>query len=137
MSGENKGDIGNANDHLANIKREIADLDREIKETISKIEDFSYENIDEDIKEFKKQINEELNEINSVFKEISKNHKEEVKRITIKYCLNEDVFEGVFEDFNKLVDKDFNKHQKIKEHLKEIELQSVIRYATHRIYRRT
>ncbi len=49
--------------------------------------------------------------------------------ITIKYRLDEDIFEGVFEDFDKWVDKGFNiqKHQsKIKEYLKEIELKNTI-----------
>ncbi len=128
MSDENIGDIRNANHHLGNIEMNIADLEREIKEKANKIEGFSYEDIDKNIKEFKNQINEELNKINSVFEEISKNHKE-VKPIIIEYRLNEDVFEGVFEDFDKLVDKGFNiqRHQsKIKEYLKEIELKSVI-----------
>ncbi len=128
VSDENIGDIRNANHHLGNIEMNIADLEREIKEKANKIEGFSYEDIDKNIKEFKNQINEELNKINSVFEEISKNHKE-VKPITIEYRLNEDVFEGVFEDFDKLVDKGFNiqRHQsKIKEYLKEIELKSVI-----------
>ncbi|WP_158226027.1 AAA family ATPase, partial [Helicobacter pylori] len=82
---------------------------------------------DNNIEEFKDQINEELSKINSAFEEISKNHKE-VKPITIKYRLNEDIFEEVFEDFDKLVDKGFNtqRHQsKIKEYLKEIELKNV------------
>lgn len=128
VSDENIGDIRNANDHLANIKKNIDDLKHEIKENANKIEGFSYGDIDENIEEFTKQINEELGKINSAFKEISKNHKE-VKPITIKYRLNEDVFEGVFEDFDKLVDKGFNiqRHQsKIKEYLKEIELKDVI-----------
>lgn len=42
-----------------------------------------------------------------VFEEILKNYKE-VKLIIIEYCLNEDIFEEVFEDFDKLVDKGFN-----------------------------
>ncbi len=129
VSEGDRGDIGNANYHLADMEANIADLERERKETISKIENFSYENIDKNIEEFKNQINKELGEINSVFKKISKNHKEEVKLITIEYRLNEDVFEGVFEEFNKLVDKDFNiqRHQsKIKEYLKGIELKDVI-----------
>ncbi len=112
---------------MANIKKNIDDLKHEIKENANKIEGFSYGDIDENIEEFTKQINEELGKINSAFKEISKNHKE-VKPITIKYRLNEDVFEGVFEDFDKLVDKGFNiqRHQsKIKEYLKEIELKNV------------
>ncbi|MUU45904.1 TrlF family AAA-like ATPase [Helicobacter pylori] len=128
VSDENIGDIRNANHHLANEKMNIVDLEREIKEKANKIEGFSYEDMDENIEEFKQQINKELNKINSVFEEISKNHKE-VKPITIEYRLNEDVFEGVFEDFDKLVDKGFNiqRHQsKIKEYLKEIELKSVI-----------
>ncbi|EJB40825.1 ATPase [Helicobacter pylori Hp A-4] len=128
VSDENIGDIRNANYHLANEKINIADLEREIKEIANKIESFSYEDMDKNIEEFKNQINEELNKINSVFEEISKNHKE-VKPITIEYRLNEDVFEGVFEDFDKLVDKGFNiqRHQsKIKEYLKGIELKSVI-----------
>ncbi|MCQ2788493.1 ATPase [Helicobacter pylori] len=128
VSDENIGDIRNANDHLANIKKNIDDLKYEIKENANKIEGFSYGDIDENIEEFTKQINEKLSKINSAFKEISKNHKE-VKPITIKYRLNEDVFEGVFEDFDKLVDKGFNiqRHQsKIKEYLKEIELKDVI-----------
>ncbi len=128
VSDENIGDIRNANDHLANIKKNIDDLKHEIKENANKIENFSYEDMDKNIEEFKQQINEELGKINSVFEEISKNHKE-VKSITIKYRLNEDVFEGVFEDFDKLVDKGFNiqRHQsKIKEYLKEIELKDVI-----------
>ncbi|WP_033739908.1 TrlF family AAA-like ATPase [Helicobacter pylori] len=129
VSEGDRGDIGNANYHLADIETNIADLEREIKETISKIKSFSYENIDKNIEEFKNQINEELGKINSVFKKISKNHKEEVKLITIEYRLNEDVFEDVFEEFNKLVDKGFNiqRHQsKIKEYLKGIELKDVI-----------
>ncbi|MBM0607150.1 AAA family ATPase, partial [Helicobacter pylori] len=76
----------------------------------------------------KDQINEKLSKINSAFEEISKNHKE-VKPITIEYRLNEDIFEEVFEDFDKLVDKDFKiqKHQsKIKEYLKEIGLKDII-----------
>ncbi|MFP6028393.1 TrlF family AAA-like ATPase [Helicobacter pylori] len=127
VSDENIGDIRNANDHLANIKKNIDDLKHEIKENANKIEGFSYGDIDENIEEFTKQINEELGKINSAFKEISKNHKE-VKPITIKYRLNEDIFEEVFEDFDKLVDKGFNtqRHQsKIKEYLKEIELKNV------------
>ncbi|EJB80214.1 ATPase [Helicobacter pylori Hp H-4] len=126
---ENIGDIRNANYHLANEKMNIADLEREIKEIANKIEGFSYEDMDKNIEEFKNQINKELNKINSAFEKISKNHKEEVRLITIKYYLNEDIFEGVFEDFDKLVDKGFNiqRHQsKIKEYLKEIELKSVI-----------
>ncbi|WP_100999419.1 TrlF family AAA-like ATPase [Helicobacter pylori] len=128
VSDENIGDIRNANDHLANIKKNIDDLKHEIKENANKIKGFSYEDIDKNIEEFKNQINKELNKINSTFEEISKNHKE-VKPITIKYRLNEDVFEGVFEDFDKLVDKDFKiqKHQsKIKEYLKEIGLKDII-----------
>ncbi|MGL2431145.1 TrlF family AAA-like ATPase [Helicobacter pylori] len=128
VSDESIGDIRNANYHLANIKMDIADLKRERKENTNKIEGFSYEDIDKNIKEFKNQINEELNKINSVFEEISKNHKE-VEPITIEYRLNEDVFEGVFEDFDKLVDKGFNiqRHQsKIKEYLKGIELKDII-----------
>ncbi len=107
VSDENIGDIRNANYHLANEKMNIVDLEREIEEIANKIEGFSYGDIDENIEKFKNQINEELNKINSVFEEISKNHKE-VKPITIEYRLNEDVFEGVFEDFDKLVDKGFN-----------------------------
>ncbi|WP_120832614.1 TrlF family AAA-like ATPase [Helicobacter pylori] len=128
VSDENIGDIRNANYHLANEKMNIADLEREIKEIANKIENFSYEDMDKNIEEFKNQINEELGKINLDFEEISKNHKE-VKPITIKYRLNEDVFEGVFEDFDKLVDKGFNiqRHQsKIKEYLKGIELKDVI-----------
>ncbi|RVZ30896.1 TrlF family AAA-like ATPase [Helicobacter pylori] len=127
VSDENIGDIRNANDHLANIKKNIDDLKHEIKENANKIENFSYEDMDKNIEEFKDKINEELSKINSAFEEISKNHKE-VKPITIEYRLNEDIFEEVFEDFDRLVDKGFNtqRHQsKIKEYLKEIELKNV------------
>ncbi len=126
---ENIGDLERANCQLADIEKEITDLKREIEEITNKIKGFSWEGIDKDIENFENQIEEKLKEINSVFKEISKNHKEEVKPITIKYRLNEDIFEGVFEDFDKLVDKGFNiqKHQsKIKEYLKEIELKNTI-----------
>ncbi|GAA7923215.1 PHP-associated domain-containing protein [Helicobacter pylori] len=125
---ENIGDLERANYQLADIEREIADLKREIEEIANKIKGFSWEGIDKNIEEFKDQINKELRKINSAFEEISKNHKE-VKPITIKYRLNEDIFEGVFEDFDKLVDKGFNiqKHQsKIKEYLKKIELKNTI-----------
>ncbi|GAA7345733.1 TrlF family AAA-like ATPase [Helicobacter pylori] len=124
---ENIGDLERANYQLAGIEREITDLKREIEEITNKIEGFSYGDIDKNIEEFKDQINKELSKINSDFKEISKNHKE-VKPITIKYRLNEYIFEEVFEDFDKWVDKGFNtqKHQsKIKEYLKEIELKDV------------
>ncbi|GAA8106424.1 gamma-glutamylcyclotransferase [Helicobacter pylori] len=127
VSNESIGDIRNANDHLAKIKMDINDLKHEIKENANKIENFSYEDMDKNIEEFKDQINEKLSKINSAFEEISKNHKE-VKPITIEYRLNEDIFEEVFEDFDKLVDKGFNtqRHQsKIKEYLKEIELKNV------------
>ncbi|GAA8603326.1 AAA family ATPase [Helicobacter pylori] len=126
---ENIGDLERANCQLADIEKEITDLKRKIEEITNKIKGFSWEGIDKDIENFENQIEEKLKEINSVFKEISKNHKEEVKPITIKYRLNEDIFEGVFEDFDKLVDKGFNiqKHQsKIKEYLKEIELKNTI-----------
>ncbi|EKE84932.1 TrlF family AAA-like ATPase [Helicobacter pylori] len=128
VSDESIGDIRNANDHLAKIKMDINDLKHEIKEIANKIENFSYGDIDKNIEEFKDQINEKLSKINSAFKKISKNHKE-VKPITIKYRLNEDIFEEVFEDFDKLVDKGFNtqRHQsKIKEYLKEIGLKDII-----------
>ncbi|WP_208397710.1 TrlF family AAA-like ATPase [Helicobacter pylori] len=128
VSDESIGDIRNANYHLANIKMDINGLEHEIKEIANKIEGFSYGDIDKNIEEFKDQINEKLSKINSAFEEISKNHKE-VKPITIEYRLNEDIFEEVFEDFDKLVDKGFNtqRHQsKIKEYLKEIELKNVI-----------
>ncbi len=72
MSEGDRGDIGNANYHLADIETNIADLEHKIKETISKIKSFSYENIDKNIEEFKNQINKELGKINSVFKKISK-----------------------------------------------------------------
>lgn len=127
VSDESIGDVRNANYHLANIKKNIDDLKHEIKEIANKIENFSYGDIDKNIEEFKNQINKELSKINSAFEEISKNHKE-VKPITIEYRLNEDIFEEVFEDFDKLVDKGFNaqRHQsKIKEYLKEIELKNV------------
>ncbi|EJC51380.1 TrlF family AAA-like ATPase [Helicobacter pylori] len=127
VSDESIGDVRNANYHLANIKMNINDLKHEIKEIANKIEGFSYGDIDKNIEEFKDQINEESSKINSAFEEISKNHKE-VKPITIEYRLNEDIFEEVFEDFDKLVDKGFNtqRHQsKIKEYLKEIELKNV------------
>ncbi len=127
VSDESIGDIRNANYHLANIKMDINGLEHEIKEIANKIEGFSYGDIDKNIEEFKDQINEKLSKINSAFEEISKNHKE-VKPITIEYRLNEDIFEEVFEDFDKLVDKCFNtqRHQsKIKEYLKEIELKNV------------
>ncbi|MFP6178824.1 TrlF family AAA-like ATPase [Helicobacter pylori] len=127
VSDESIGDVRNANYHLANIKMNINDLKHEIKEIANKIEGFSYGDIDKNIEEFKDQINEKLSKINSAFEEISKNHKE-VKPITIEYRLNEDIFEEVFEDFDKWVDKDFNiqRHQsKIKEYLKEIELKNV------------
>lgn len=126
---ENIGDLERANCQLADIEKEITDLKRKIEEITNKIKGFSYEDIDKNIEKFKDQINKELSKINSVFEEISKKHKEEVKLITIKYRLNEDIFEGVFEDFDKLVDKGFNiqKHQsKIKEYLKEIELKNTI-----------
>ncbi|WP_120909085.1 TrlF family AAA-like ATPase [Helicobacter pylori] len=127
VSDESIGDIRNANYHLANIKMDINGLEHEIKEIANKIEGFSYGDIDKNIEEFKDQINEKLSKINSAFEEISKNYKE-VKPITIEYRLNEDIFEEVFEDFDKLVDKGFNaqRHQsKIKEYLKEIELKNV------------
>ncbi|RVY37148.1 TrlF family AAA-like ATPase [Helicobacter pylori] len=127
VSDESIGDIRNANYHLANIKMDINGLEHEIKEIANKIEGFSYGDMDKNIEEFKDQINEKLSKINSAFEEISKNHKE-VKPITIEYRLNEDIFEEVFEDFDKLVDKCFNtqRHQsKIKEYLKEIELKNV------------
>ncbi|WP_441698032.1 TrlF family AAA-like ATPase [Helicobacter pylori] len=125
---ENIGDLERANYQLVGIEREITDLKREIEEITNKIKGFSWESIDKDIEEFKDQINKELSKINSAFEEISKNHKEEVKPITIKYRLGEYIFEGVFEDFDKWVDKGFNtqKHQsKIKEYLKKIELKNV------------
>ncbi|GAA8471278.1 AAA family ATPase [Helicobacter pylori] len=125
---ENIGDLERANYQLAGIEKEITDLKRKIEEIANKIKGFSWEGIDKDIEEFKDQINKELSKINSAFEEISKNH-EEVKPITIKYRLNEDIFEGVFEDFDKWVDEGFNtqKHQsKIKEYLKEIELKNAI-----------
>ncbi|MGN8521414.1 TrlF family AAA-like ATPase [Helicobacter pylori] len=128
VSDESIGDIRNTNYHLANIKMDINGLEHEIKEIANKIEGFSYGDIDKNIEEFKDQINEKLSKINSDFEEISKNHKE-VKPITIEYRLNEDIFEEVFEDFDKLVDKDFKiqKHQsKIKEYLKEIGLKDII-----------
>ncbi|PUD34519.1 TrlF family AAA-like ATPase, partial [Helicobacter pylori] len=128
VSDENIGDVRNANYHLAKIKMDINDLKHEIKEIANKIENFSYGDMDKNIEEFKDQINEKLSKINSAFKKISKNHKE-VKPITIEYRLNEDIFEEVFEDFDKLVDKDFKiqKHQsKIKEYLKEIGLKDII-----------
>ncbi|RVY74074.1 ATPase [Helicobacter pylori] len=128
VSDESIGDVKNANYHLANIKMDINGLEHEIKEIANKIEGFSYGDIDKNIEEFKDQINEELSKINSAFEEISKNHKE-VKPITIKYRLNEDIFEEIFEDFDKLVDKGFNtqRHQsKIKEYLKEIGLKDII-----------
>ncbi len=128
VSDEDMGDIRTANDHLANIKMNINDLKRKIEEITNKIKSFSWEGIDKDIENFENQIEEKLKEINSAFEEISKNHKE-VEPITIKYRLDEDIFEGVFEDFDKLVDKGFNiqKHQsKIKEYLKEIELKNTI-----------
>ncbi len=127
VSNESIGDVRNANYHLANIKMNINDLKHKIEETTNKIESFSYGDIDKNIEEFKDQINEELSKINSAFEEISKNHKE-VKPITAEYRLNEYIFEEIFEDFNKLVDKDFKiqRHQsKIKEYLKEIELKNV------------
>ncbi len=127
VSDENIGDVRNANYHLANIKMNINDLKHKIEETANKIKGFSYGDIDKNIKEFKNQINEELSKINSAFEEISKKH-EEVKPTTIEYRLNEDIFEGVFEDFDKWVDKGFNtqRHQsKIKEYLKEIGLKDV------------
>ncbi len=127
VSDENIGDVRNANYHLANIKMNINDLKHKIEETANKIEGFSYGDIDKNIEEFKDQINKELSKINSAFEEISKNHKE-IKPITIEYRLNEDIFEEVFDDFDKLVDKGFNtqRHQsKIKEYLKEIELKKV------------
>ncbi|GAA8172889.1 PHP-associated domain-containing protein [Helicobacter pylori] len=127
VSDESIGDVRNANYHLANIKMNINDLKHKIKETANKIEGFSYGDIDKNIEEFKDQINEELSKINSALEEISKNHKE-VRPITIEHRLNEDIFEEVFEDFDKLVDKGFNtqRHQsKIKEYLKEIELKNV------------
>ncbi|UOS28890.1 AAA family ATPase [Helicobacter pylori] len=125
---ENIGDLERANYQLVGIEREIIDLKREIEEITNKIKGFSWESIDKDTEEFKDQINKELSKINSAFEEISKNHKEEVKPITIKYRLDEYIFEGVFEDFDKWVDKGFNtqKHQsKIKEYLKKIELKNV------------
>ncbi|UOS34511.1 AAA family ATPase [Helicobacter pylori] len=125
---ENIGDLERANYQLVGIEREITDLKREIEEITNKIKGFSWESIDKDIEEFKDQINKELSKINSAFEEISKNHKEEVKPITIKYRLDEYIFEGVFEDFDKWVDKGFNtqKHQsKIKEYLKKIELKNI------------
>ncbi len=125
---ENIGDLERANYQLADIEREITDLKREREEITNKIKGFSWEGIDKNIEEFKDQINKELSKIDSAFEEISKNHKE-VKPITIKYRLDENIFEGVFEDFDKLVDKGFNiqKHQsKIKEYLKEIELKNTI-----------
>ncbi len=127
VSDENIGDVRNANYHLANIKMNINDLKHKIEETANKIKGFSYGDIDKNIEEFKNQINEELSKINSAFEEISKKH-EEVKPTTIEYRLNEDIFEGVFEDFDKWVDKGFNtqRHQsKIKEYLKEIGLKDV------------
>ncbi len=127
VSDESIGDIRNANYHLANIKMNINDLKHKIEETANKIEGFSYGDIDKNIEEFKDQINEELSKINSALEEISKNHKE-VRPIIIEHRLNEDIFEEVFEDFDKLVDKGFNtqRHQsKIKEYLKEIELKNV------------
>ncbi|GAA8843071.1 gamma-glutamylcyclotransferase [Helicobacter pylori] len=126
---ENIGDLERANCQLADIEKEITDLKRKIEEITNKIKGFSYEDIDKNIEEFKDQINKELSKINSAFEEISKKHKEEVKLITIKCRLNEDIFEGVFEDFDKLVNKGFNiqRHQsKIKEYLKEIELKDTI-----------
>ncbi|WQX87979.1 ATPase [Helicobacter pylori] len=128
VSDENIEDIRNANDHLESTKKNIDDLEHEIKEIDNKIKGFSYGDIDKNIEEFKDQINEKLSKINSAFEEISKNHKE-VKPITIEYRLNEYIFEEVFEDFDKLVDKDFKiqKHQsKIKEYLKEIGLKDII-----------
>ncbi|GAA8085094.1 hypothetical protein Neuguinea66_13920 [Helicobacter pylori] len=127
VSDESVGDIITANEYLVNIKMNVNDLEHEIEEIDNKIKGFSHESINKNIEEFEKQINEKLKEINSDFKKISKKHKE-VKPITIKYRLNKDIFEGVFEDFDKLVDKGLNiqRHQsKIKESLKKIELKDI------------
>ncbi len=103
LSDENIQDAQLAGNDIPLIRENIQTILNDIVEIKRRIGSFNTTDIDNKIQNFKETINDELERINATFTEIAEENPSEIKLITVKYELDQDIFENVFEELeNKL-----------------------------------
>ena len=104
LSEENIQDAKNASQKLISLRTERENKLCELQTIRKNIKLFNTDDINTGIKEFESLINDELEKINQIFREISEKNPSEVKLIEVKYEPNNDIYQKLFNEFERIVD---------------------------------
>lgn len=123
---ENLNDLKNAISNKSTIESEIINLKEEINLIEKDISSFNTTNIDETINQFKFEINNEISKINQLFLNIAIQHSQNVKEIKVEFTINENIFNGVFEEFMSKLAPTQKNNATLKDYLGQISLSDTL-----------
>lgn len=131
LSSDNIQDAQYASQNIIRLKDEQKNKLRELVQIKRKMSEFAVDEIDENIRNFEDTINLELEKINAIFKDIAEKNPSEVKLIEVKYELDKNVFEKVFQELENVL----SIHNKISsfkktftEYLAQVSLEDVLSF---------
>ena len=103
LSPENIDDAKYASKKIVELQNERQNKICALREINKKIRFFAFADLDTKIYEFKTDIGSELQKINTIFRDISEKNPTEVKSIEVKYELNQDIFDKVFDELENIL----------------------------------
>ena len=104
LSEENIQDAKNASQKLISLRTERENKLCEFRTIKKDIRLFNIDDINANIKEFGVLIDKELERINQIFREIAEKNPSEVKLIEVKYEPSDDIYQRVFDEFERVLD---------------------------------
>ena len=103
LSADNIQDAQYASQNIVRLKDERKNKLRDLVEIKRKICEFAVDGIDDNIRGFEDAINLELEKINAIFQDIADKNSSEVELIEVKYELDKNVFEKVFQELERVL----------------------------------
>lgn len=103
LSSENIDDAKSASQKIMQLEHDRKDVLTSLCKIREHARGFSSVEIDKDIDEFGNKIKDELDKINKKFKDIAEQNPDEVKIIEVKYEIDENIFEKVFEELESIL----------------------------------
>jgi len=103
LSSENIDDAKSASQNIVQLQNERKNTLASLCSIREEIKSFSVDEIDTIISEFEHSIESELEKINTIFEDIAKQNPDEVKLIEVKYEINKNIFEKVFEELESIL----------------------------------
>lgn len=131
LSSDNIQDAQYASQNIIRLKDEQKNKLRDLAKIKRKISGFTVDEIDENIRNFEDTINLELEKINAIFKDIAEKNPSEVKLIEVKYELDKNVFEKVFQELENALsiqDKISSFKKTFMEYLAQVSLEDVLSF---------